>query len=81
MSEWQDIEQDPEDNTVAVLYFPEHADDGFDGVDYRYRLAIFREGRWRDQGTNHDSFEGVSFDYDDIATHYMPFPSPPEQLS
>jgi hypothetical protein len=76
---WQPIEAAPLDGTVAVLYFPQHAHDGFDGVDYRYRFAIYREGGWRDQGTNHDSFEGADLSYEDVASHWMPLPEPPSE--
>jgi len=75
--DWQPIETAPQDGTCAVLYFPQHAHEGFDGLDYRYRLAIYRDGRWRDQGTNHDSFEGVDPSYDDTPTHWRPLPPPP----
>jgi hypothetical protein len=67
---WRPIESAPKEGTAAILYFPQHADDGFDGLDYRYRLAIYRDGGWRDQGTNHDSFEGPDLTYGDLATKW-----------
>jgi len=80
--QWQGIETAPRDGTKAILYFPQYATD-FDGVDYSYRLAIYRKnstfplGTWCDQGTNHDSFEGPDMTGCDKASHWMPIPTPP----
>lgn len=80
--QWQGIESAPRGGTKAILYFPQYATD-FDGVDYSYRLAIYRKnstfplGTWCDQGTNHDSFEGPDMTGCDKASHWMPLPTPP----
>lgn len=79
---WVPIETAPKDGIKAILYFPQDATD-FDGVDYAYRLAIYREnaafplGAWCDQGTNHDSFEGPDMTGSDKASHWFPLPSAP----
>jgi len=75
MSEWQPISTPPEDGVKAILYCPCQADPEFDGLDYSFRLAIYRKNQWREQGTNHDIFEY----FDDEATHWMPLPTPPEK--
>lgn len=81
---WQPIETEPPIGTVAVLYTPpEPADDGFEGLDYRYDLAIFRETllgqNWHEQGTNHLVREREDLGWV-MPTHWMPLPPPPERL-
>ena len=81
---WRDIAEIPQSGTVAVLYFPKHAHDGFLNLDYRYRLCLYRSddprwAGWIDQGTGHDSFEGADLTGNDKATHWQPLPAQPEE--
>lgn len=84
MADWQPIESAPPIGTVAVLHFPQDACDSFDGLDYSFRLAVYRNIEvigpcWCDQGTNHDSFEDFERGGDCMAKAYLPIPAPPVQ--
>ena len=78
---WQDIADAPPVGTIAMLYTPPtEADEEFEGLDYRYELAMFREtelGRnWHEQGTNHLVSERKDMGWE-LPTHFMPLPASP----
>ncbi|MEO1905912.1 MAG: hypothetical protein ABGX08_02680 [Citromicrobium sp.] len=79
---WQPIETEPEIGTVAILYFPQEVSDDFDGIDYRFQIAIYKRtplgDNWHEQGTNHLSFDGPDMKGDWTASHYLPLSEPTE---
>ena len=76
---WQPIESAPPVGTIAILYSPSEASD-FEGLDYRYSLAIFGETafgkNWHEQGTNHLVSEREDLGLA-MPTHYLPLPASP----